>query len=110
MFPRPVEGEDQDDNATEGNDTDVLAFERTGGDAGGSYALVIVNADDANPHGVASDKGTFEVAVPPGTQLVDVLNNRPGTITVDGSGHIDLTLEPLEAVILVPADQVGSGI
>ena len=71
---------------------------------------MVVNADDQSPHAAASDAGTFSVAVPPGTQLVDVLSGIRPPITVDDQQHIDLTLDPLEAVILVPVDQVVSGI
>jgi glycosidase len=93
----------------EAGDEHILAYERAGGDAGASYALVIVNADPDAPRRSGSNTTLLKSSLPPGTQLVDVLNGKP-PVTVGPDGSIDLTLDPLQGAILVPQDQVIPGL
>ncbi len=92
-------------------DAGLFAFERTGGDAGAAYALVVLATNASHPSST-----TVTTTQPPGTALVDVLNgNTPYTVGAGGS----LTVSPPElawsdlsgkttesAMILVPASQV----
>jgi len=93
----------------EAGDEHVLAYERTGGDAGSSYALVIINADPDAAHRSGSDDAPLKSSLPPGTQLVDVLNGKP-PVTVGADGSVDFQLDPLQGAILVPQDQVIAGL
>jgi alpha-amylase len=96
-------------DTVEAGDEHILAYERGGGDAGASYALVVVNADPDNPRRSGSDVAPLKVSLPPGTQLVDVLNGKP-PVAVGADGSVDFTLDPLQGAILIPQDQVIPGL
>jgi alpha-amylase len=87
-------------------DAGLFAFERTGGDAGDAYALVVVNTSGRQdstsaPHGIP-------VGAPPGTQLTDVLEDSHEPFQVEGNGTLNITVPAQSTRILVPADQVIS--
>lgn len=97
-------------------DTGMFAFERTGGDAGNQYALVVMNTNARNKstallgnQPLLDDKGqpvdTKKLALAPGTQLVDILGDRT-VPPVGADGTLPVELEPQSAAIFVPADQV----
>ncbi|MBK6919947.1 MAG: alpha-amylase [Deltaproteobacteria bacterium] len=83
-------------------DAGIFAFERLGGDGGGSYAVVVFNSH----HGQASTTRTpdraMTVAAPAGTELVDVLAKDGERFVVASDGSLDVTVAPMSAVILVP--------
>ncbi len=91
-----------------GNEEDagIFAYERAGGDAGGSYALVVMNA---NPSHIASpvfNGSRMKVSVAPGTVLVDVLGNPAAPAgskyTVGAGGTVSIELPPKTGALLVP--------
>jgi glycosidase len=92
-------------------DAGLFAFERTGGDAGTSYALVVVATNASH-----TSTAAMTVTQPPGTVLVDVLNNNT-QYTVGANGVITLgppavawgdlsSMSSESSMILVPQSQV----
>ena len=89
-----------------GPDANMLAFERTGGDAGDSYALVVLNANLKNEGTTSVGGAAMTVNVPPGTtSLTNVLDTTMAPIQVSGTS-VTVTLPPLSGVILVPTQQL----
>ncbi len=86
-------------------DAGVFAFERTGGDAGDSYALVVVNSNAAHESSPAYEGAPMKVGAAPGTVLVDVLAASGASYTVGPGGEVAITLEPLTGALLVPESQ-----
>jgi glycosidase len=99
-----------DDIGTEA-DAGLFAFERTGGDAGTAYALVVLATNASHTSSAA-----MTVSQPAGTILIDVLNgNTPYTVGAGGMITLSpplLTWEDLpaktteSAMILVPQTQL----
>ena len=54
-------------------DAGLFAFERTGGDAGAAYALVVIGTNATH-----ASAASITVTQPEGTVLVDVLNGNAG--------------------------------
>jgi hypothetical protein len=97
-------------------DAGIFAFERTGGDAGSSYAMVVLNTNAFKASDTANGSSVMATALPPNTVLVDVLNgNAPGTsapatFTTDASGNLLVSNVPLQSgYILIPQAQLQSG-
>ena len=86
------------------DDAGMFAFERTGGDAGNGYALVVLNTN-AKKASVTQDAAT-PMKISTTGSLVDVLDPENKGYAVDGSGNVRLTVQPQSAMILVPKDQV----
>ena len=95
-----------------GNETDagIFAFERFGGDAGGSYALMIFNTHQAHPSSPAFEGRQIEVLAPAGTVLVDVLTDGERRFTVTADQAVDVAVDPVSAVLLVPEAEFKAGI
>ncbi len=91
--------------ATE-SDAGIFAFERTGGDAGDSYALVVLNTNEAQPSSTANGSSVMQTSLPAGTVLVDVLNDGLPTYTVGANGQLDLAVP---AMVAPPASPVQGG-
>ncbi|HMI86368.1 MAG TPA: alpha-amylase family glycosyl hydrolase [Polyangiaceae bacterium] len=92
-------------NVTSGApDAGLFAFERTGGDAGDAYALVVVNA--SNGQASSPPSPGMAVGAPPGTSLVDVLEPDHAPFLVNGDGTLTLAIPAQSTRILVPSDQV----
>jgi glycosidase len=92
-------------NVTSGApDAGLFAFERTGGDAGDAYALVVVNA--SNGQASSPPSPGMAVGAPPGTSLVDVLEPDHAPFLVNGDGTLTLAVPAQSTRILVPSDQV----
>ena len=87
-------------------DAGMFAFERTGGDAGAEYALVVLNTNGQKASSTLGPDGPMKVGAAPGTVLVDVLNALPTELTVAADGSLNVTVEPQQALILVPREQV----
>jgi hypothetical protein len=96
-------------------DAGIFAFERTGGDAGTAYALVVLNTNPNHASSTAlTTNGTVSpmtVGQPAGTVLVDVLDPKQTHYTVGANSTIVLT-PPQQwapnwesAMILVPESQ-----
>ncbi len=90
-------------------DAGVFAYERAGGDAGDSYALVVINANPNHTASPAYNGAPMKVSQPGGTVLVDVLGNKTapvGTKYVVGSGGtVTIALPPKTGALLVPEAQ-----
>jgi glycosidase len=90
-------------------DAGILAYERAGGDAAASYALVVVNSNPNQASKTSADGATMKTSQPAGTTLVDILNG--GTpYTVGADGALELTIDALAGAILVPQNQVIPGL
>jgi len=86
-------------------DAGIFAFERTGGDAGSSYALVVLNTNSRHASSAGDANTGMKLSVSDVT-LVDVLNPNGGEYKVEADGTLSLELPKQSAVILVPRDQV----
>jgi glycosidase len=91
------------------DDAGIFAFERTGGDAGPQYALVVLNTNDFKTSSTSNGGKAMAVGIPPTTVLVDVLNPGNMTYTVGTDGTLNLPVPAQSALILVPQSQVTSG-
>jgi alpha-amylase len=89
-----------------GNEEDagIIAYERTGGDAGNSYALVVINSNNRKDSATAADGRTMKVTGSPGT-LVDVLDPERKTYT-PSSGDLRISVPKQRAMILIPQSEV----
>jgi glycosidase len=85
-------------------DAGVFAFERTGGDAGDSYALVVFNSRADKDGSPEFNGAPMVVTQPDGTVLVDVLSG--SSYTVGAAGALAITLAPLTGAILIPQGQL----
>jgi alpha-amylase len=95
-------------------DAGIFAFERTGGDAGSAYALIVLNTNASHSSSTSLNGHLMTVGQPPGTVLVDVLDPKQSTYTVGADSLI--ALSPLQqwanwesAMILVPESQLAGG-
>ncbi len=95
------------DHAEGESDAGIFAFERSGGGAEGSYALVVLNAHAAQPSSTSFDGGVMQTSLSGGTALVDVLDSAQPSYTVAADGSLELSVLPLSGMVLVPADQVA---
>ncbi|HEY1957537.1 MAG TPA: alpha-amylase family glycosyl hydrolase [Polyangiaceae bacterium] len=86
-------------------DAGIFAFERTGGDAGSAYALVVLDTN-ANKSSSTGDVNAMAVSAAPGTVLVDVLDPAQTQYTVAADGTLRMQVPAQSASILVPQDQV----
>jgi glycosidase len=92
-------------NVTSGApDAGLFAFERTGGDAGGAYALIVVNT--SNGQESSAPAPGMPVGAPPGTSLIDVLDPDHVPLVVNGDGTLAVTVPVQSTRIFVPVDQV----
>jgi glycosidase len=87
-------------------DAGIFAFERRGGDAGDSYALVVFNTNKNHPSSPQFEGTPMLVDAAAGTVLVDVLSAESKTYTVDGNKRLSITLPPESGAILIPQAQV----
>jgi alpha-amylase len=100
------------DRVADESDAGIFAFERTGGDAGESYALVVFNTHKDHPSTPRFEDGLMVVNRPEGAVLVDVLSAGKTAFTVGAGGTlaIDPPLGPQSGMLLVPQDQVIAGL
>lgn len=88
-------------------DAGIFAFERGGGDAPGTYALVVLNTNDQKSS-TTGDVNAMTVTAAPNTVLQDVLDPAGATYTVAADGTLRIQVPPQSALILIPQDQVVS--
>jgi len=88
-------------------DAGIFAFERTGGDAGDSYALVVINAHRDHDSSPVFQGAPMAVSQPEGTVLTDVIGGDSYTVS---EGALSITLGPLSGAILVPREQLVDGL
>jgi alpha-amylase len=88
-------------------DAGMLAYERAGGDADSSYALVVLNTNAKKTSVTADGTKVMKLgAAAAGKTLVDVLGPDGKTFSVPASGELRVSVEAQRAMILVPQDQV----
>lgn len=91
------------DHTGEEEDAGIFAFERTGGDAGNDYALVVFNTNTAKASSTKSDDASImKTSLAEGTALVDLLTEDQEVRTVGVDGTLDLKLPPVTGMLLVP--------
>ncbi|KYF66806.1 alpha-amylase [Sorangium cellulosum] len=95
---------------TGGSDEDagIFAFER--GEAGGDYALVVLNTHPKKHSATSFGGEAMTTELEPGTVLVDVLSPGQKTYTVGARGAVVVKLPPVSGALLVPEDQVIQGL
>jgi glycosidase len=86
-------------------DAGVFAFERTGGDAGDKYALVVLNTNDFKTSSTSAGTSVMKIGRTGGT-LVDVLDPALATYPVGADGSLKLSPAAQAAMVLVPQEQV----
>jgi hypothetical protein len=91
-------------------DAGILAFERLGGDAGGSYAIVVLNTNQVHPSTTRTADRSMTVTAPPGTELIDALGADAQSYVVGDDGTLDVTVDPMQGVVLVPAAEYDGGV
>lgn len=90
-------------------DAGILAFERLGADAGGSYAIVVLNTNQLHTSTTRTADRAMTVTAPPGTELIDALGPDAQSYVVADDGTLDVTVEPMQGVVLVPAAEYDAG-
>ncbi len=85
-------------------DAGIIAYERTGGDAGGEYALVVLNTNGKKDSATADGAKTMKITAK--GPLVDILDVDLKTYPVAANGELRVTVPKQKAMILVPQDQV----
>ena len=88
-------------------DAGIFAFERTGGDAGEAYALVVLNTNGRKDSATAEGARRMTLSgAGIGATLVDVLDPNRATFTVDAKGELRVSVPKQGARILIPAGSV----
>ncbi len=97
------------DHTGDEGDAGIFAFERTGGDAGGQYALVVFNTNPKHPSSTkdVDTATTMHTSLPKDTTLVDILQPSHPAYIVGDSGSLDIELQPITGALLIPGDQVS---
>lgn len=87
-------------------DAGIMAFERVDGQ---SYALVVIHAKDGNAETSTERTGgaAMMVTAAPGTELVDVLSDRPRSFTVASNGTVTVSMGPWQASVFVSRAQAA---
>ncbi len=91
-------------------DAGIIAFERTGGDAGDAYALVVINTNANHPSSTEFGGTLMATSLPGGTALVNVLDPSEAPLTVDGSGGVSVTVPATSGKILVRQADLVAGL
>jgi glycosidase len=89
------------------NDAGIFAYERSGGDAGDAYALVVLNTN-GQKSSTTGDVNAMTVTAAPNTVLVDVLDPQQTQYTVAADGTLRMQVPAQSASILIPQSQVLS--
>jgi glycosidase len=87
-------------------DAGVFAFERTGGDAGNAYALVVLNTNGKKASTTEDAGKGMKTTLAPGITLVDVLDPEQPRFTVEGDGSVKVSVPAQRGRVLVPETQV----
>ena len=86
-------------------DAGIFAYERGGGDAEGSYAVVVINSNAQHASSPVFSGSPMKVAVPPGTVMVDLLSDTQASYTVAPDGALTLSVPALSGALLVPQNE-----
>jgi glycosidase len=98
---------DRPDPAT---DAGIIAFERTGGDAGNAYALVVINTNAKHPSSPEFNGTPMTTSLPAGTKLVNVLDPKSAPLTVETGGALHVTVPATSGVVLVRQKDLVPGL
>ncbi len=91
------------ERTAEEEDVGIFSYERSGGDAGDAYALVVFNAHPTKQSAPAFMGAAMGVSAAPGTTLTDALGSGISvTVAGDGTVTFDAPLDPRSAVVLTP--------
>ncbi|MFO0659874.1 MAG: alpha-amylase family glycosyl hydrolase [Polyangiaceae bacterium] len=92
-------------------DAGMFAFERSGEEAGDSYALVVLNTHPSKASSTVTVGGTsntpITISQPEGTSMVDLLNPSRPAVTVGAGGSFEVELDATSGAIFVPAAQAN---
>jgi alpha-amylase len=97
------------DRVADEPDAGIIAYERTGGDAGSAYALVVINTNASHDSSTAFNGAGMAVAAPGGTALVNVLDPSE-TVSVAADGTLTVSVPPTSGKIFVPQNELVSGL
>jgi glycosidase len=89
------------------DDAGIFAFERSGGDAGDGYALVVLNTNRDKASSPKDGATTMMVGAAPGTTLVDLLSPKQLTYPVAADGSLVIEVPKRSAALLVPQGQAN---
>jgi glycosidase len=87
-------------------DAGIFAFERAGGDAGPSYALVVINTNNRKVSSTSDSGKLMKVTAGANAALVDVLDPEQRTYTVTAGGELRVSVPKQRSMILVRKDQL----
>ncbi len=91
-------------------DAGIFAYERLGADAGGSYALVVLNTHQGHASTTRTADRAMTVNAPPGTEMVDVMSRGELRAVVADDGTLDVTIDPMQGALLVPRAEFDEGV
>lgn len=91
------------------SDAGIFAFERTGGDAGQAYALVVLNTNASHESSTQFNGAGMQLAAPGGTSLVNVLDPNE-SVSVAGDGTLVVSVPAQSGKLFVPAGELKSGL
>jgi alpha-amylase len=83
-------------------DAGIIAFERTGGDAGDAYALVVINTHAGHASSPSFGGQPMQTSLPGGTSLVNVLAPSE-TFTTESDGRLKIEVPATSGKVLVRA-------
>jgi alpha-amylase len=91
------------------SDAGIFAFERSGGDAGNAYALVVINTNAQHQSSTDFTGSTMTTSLPGGTALVNVLDPNE-TVTVASDATLSVTVPATSGKLFVPAGDLVPGL
>lgn len=91
------------------SDAGIFAFERTGGDAGQAYALVVLNTNASHESSTQFNGAGMQLAAPGGTSLVNVLDPSE-SVSVAGDGTLVVSVPAQSGKLFVPAGELKPGL
>ena len=91
------------------SDAGIFAFERSGGDAGDAYALIVLNTKGDKESSTQFNAAGMKVSVPGGTALVNVLDPNE-TVSVAGDGTLIVNVPASSGKLFVRSSDLIGGL
>jgi hypothetical protein len=91
------------------SDAGIFAFERSGGDAGDAYALVVLNTKGDKESSTQFNAAGMKVNVPGGTALANVLDPNE-TVSVAGDGTLIVNVPASSGKLFVRSSDLIGGL
>ncbi len=91
------------------SDAGIFAFERSGGDAGDAYALIVLNTKGDKESSTQFNAAGMKVNVPGGTALVNVLDPNE-TVSVAGDGTLIVNVPASSGKLFVRSSDLIGGL